>query len=137
MLVVDDDVTVAGMFQRYFVTAGYDVDVASSTTEAQQLAGRQVYAVALLDLRLTPGAGPGDGLGLLQRLRMAYPALVIVVLTAFADARTTDDALAFGADRVLQKPQPLRDLVAILAQALELRAAKAAAVASGAAARLH
>jgi DNA-binding response OmpR family regulator len=136
MLVVDDDVTVAGMFQRYFLTAGCDVDIASSATEAQRLAGEQVYAVALLDLRLTPGSGPADGLALLKRLRTAYPALVIVILTAFADAKSTDNALALGADRVLQKPQPLRDLVAILAQALERRMGRAAAPAAAAHLRL-
>jgi DNA-binding response OmpR family regulator len=137
MLVVDDDTTVAGMFQRYFDTAGYDVDVASTVPDAIRLAGQQLYAAALLDLRLRPGGGTADGLSLLQRLRTNHPALVILVLTAFADARTTDDALALGADRVLQKPQPLRDLVAILERTFELRAAKASSAASVTAVGLH
>jgi DNA-binding response OmpR family regulator len=137
MLIVDDDVTVAGMFQRYFNSAGYEVDIAASAAEANRLAGEHLYSAALLDLRLRPGGGPSDGLSLLQRLRTGYPALVILVLTAFADARTTDDALALGADRVLQKPQPLRDLLAILEKTLDLRAAKASSAASAPSAGLH
>ncbi|HEX4620014.1 MAG TPA: response regulator [Myxococcaceae bacterium] len=134
---MDDDVTVAGMFQRYFNSAGYEVDIASAAPDAVRLAGQQLYSAALLDLRLRPSGGTADGLALLQRLRTSHPALVILVLTAFADARTTDEALLLGADRVLQKPQPLRDLAAILEKTLELRAAKASSAASVTAVGLH
>src|SRR5947199_1604674 len=48
----------------------------------QSLAANQPYAMAFVDMRMPPG---WDGLETIRRLWQAYPALEVVICTAFSD----------------------------------------------------
>lgn len=120
VLLVEDDLDLAGNIQDYLEHQGWRVDYAPDGGLAlhRLLAGR--HAAAILDLRL-PGLG---GLELCRRLRAGAGTgsrLPVLMLTA---ADTLNDRLAgfeAGADDYLVKPFALPELLARL-QALVRRA---------------
>ena len=118
ILLVEDDLDLAGNIQDYLGHQGWLVDYAPDGALAlhRVLAGR--HAAAILDLRL-PGLG---GLELCRRLRAETGARLPVLMLTAAD--TLNDRLAgfeAGADDYLVKPFALPELLARL-QALVRRA---------------
>jgi DNA-binding response OmpR family regulator len=131
ILVVDDDELVAAMFQRYLTSVGFVADTAVRLDEAIEKFSTARHAVVLADLRLVRGSDSSEGIQLVRRIREISRLTIVIVLTAFADAKATQDALAAGADRVLQKPQPLRDLTRIIAELFASRSALAPSASRG------
>lgn len=109
LLLVDDEENVLVGMRRYFKSAGFDVDCAAEREEAEALIDHVDYAAAIVDLGLTAGHGP-DGLQVIQRLRQRCPHARILVLTAFGNPETRDEALRLGADAFCQKPRPLAEI---------------------------
>jgi DNA-binding NtrC family response regulator len=71
--------------------------------------------VVLLDIHL-PGL---DGLQILELLRLRWPSLPVVVMTAFGGFETGELARRCGATGYLEKPFRMADLMTELARALE------------------
>lgn len=71
--------------------------------------------VVLLDIHL-PGL---DGLQLLEVLRLRWPSLPVVIMTAFGGFETGELARRCGATGYLEKPFRMADLMTELARALE------------------
>lgn len=118
VLLVEDDLDLAGNIQDYLEHNGWQVDYAPDGALAlhRLLTGR--HAAAILDLRL-PGLG---GLELCRRLRAEVGSQLPVLMLTAAD--TLNDRLAgfgAGADDYLVKPFALPELLARL-QALVRRA---------------
>ena len=90
---------------------GLLVEQAGSFFEARRLIrikGR--YVASVVDL----GLPDGDGVQIVRELRKAVPSVVIVVLTISVDARNIEEALEAGADEVLSKASPLREIIATI-----------------------
>ena len=113
ILVVDDDVDTCQNLSDILTDMGYHVDIAHDGPSALELARRHSYDLALLDFKM-PGM---DGLTLYRELRQVQAETVAIVVTAFA-GKTTEEALAAGAWRVLPKPVDFPRLLALVAQAL-------------------
>ncbi|MCL4818726.1 MAG: response regulator [Vicinamibacteria bacterium] len=113
LLLVDDEENILTGMRRYFVAHGFLVDCAGEREEAEALVRHTRYDAAVVDLCITQGHGP-DGLGVIAAIREHCPAARILVLTAIGASDTHDEALRLGADRFLQKPQPLDHVLATL-----------------------
>jgi len=100
ILVVDDDVHVAGAVRRGLEGEGYAVDVAYDGTEAHWLATENPYDVMVLDSML-PGMS-GDAV--CASLREAGVWTPILMLTAKTGETEEAQALDAGADDFLSKP---------------------------------
>lgn len=111
VLVVDDDLTVRDVVERYLTHAGYQVDVRGDGAAALAAVQADPPDLVVLDLML-PGM---DGLEVCRRLRMeAQKSTPVLMLTA-RDA--LDQKLAgfeSGADDYLVKPFALQELGARL-----------------------
>jgi DNA-binding response OmpR family regulator len=109
ILIVDDDVTLAGFLSAELQAQGFGVDVVHDGEAAFiALAGKTRYHLMILDLNLPKL----DGCVLIERLRPAHPRLPIMVLSA--RSRVEDKVAAFhsGADDCLTKPFSLLELQA-------------------------
>ncbi len=115
ILVVDDDVTVRETLVEFFETFGHTARGAGTASEARALAAEHAPDVVLLDLRL-PDA---SGLVLLDALRADDPDVGVIVLSGFADVRSTVGAMQRGAVDVLEKPVDLEALEAAVHRASE------------------
>jgi two-component system OmpR family response regulator/two-component system response regulator CpxR len=107
ILLVDDDVELAGMLQSYLEQEGYEVGVANDgergVTEA--LSGR--YDLVVLDVMM-PGK---NGVDALREVRM-HSRIPVLMLTAKGDDVDRILGLELGADDYVPKPCTPRELVA-------------------------
>nr|WP_189674475.1 response regulator [Pseudomonas sp. SWRI50] len=107
MLIVDDDVEVLDLLQKFLRQHGYEVDVASDGQGLWQVLERRVPDLVILDVML-----PGDsGLVLCQRLQAEYK-VAVIMLTAMGELSDRVVGLELGADDYLTKPFAARELLA-------------------------
>jgi two-component system OmpR family response regulator len=117
LLVVEDDAAIASFLVKGLKEAGFAVDQASSGGTALEMASRERYDLAIIDLML-PGM---DGLALIEELRRRRLTLPVIILSA---KRSVDDrvrGLQAGGDDYLTKPFAFEELLARV-QALIRRA---------------
>ncbi|WP_317662732.1 response regulator [Pseudomonas sp. KU43P] len=107
LLIVDDDVEVLDLLQKFLRQHGYEVDVAVDGDGLWQALERCVPDLVILDVML-----PGDsGLVLCQRLRAEYQ-VAVIMLTAMGELSDRVVGLELGADDYLTKPFAARELLA-------------------------
>ena len=106
ILVVDDDVRLRDLLNRYLTEQGYAVRVVADAVEMNRYLARERYELMILDLML-PGE---DGLSICRRLRGGGETLPIIMLTAKGDDVDRIVGLELGADDYLPKPFNPREL---------------------------
>lgn len=117
VLVVDDEALIRWSLSESLSRAGYHV------IEAQDRKGtlrvveqrRPGVCVVLLDVRLPDSRD----LGLLRAIRELAPDCRVIVMTAHGTPELTQEALKYGAFRVVDKPFDLDDMVGLVAEALQ------------------
>jgi two-component system response regulator HydG len=114
ILVVDDEADTCRNLSDILTDLGYQVDTALDGFAALELVRKKPYDVALLDLKM-PGM---DGLTLYRELRKLRSSTVAIVVTAYANKATAEEALAAGAWQVLAKPVDLERLLPLVDEAL-------------------
>lgn len=107
ILVVDDEVAMAGVVASYLEREGFEVSLAHNGPDAVALAEAVDPAVIVLDIML-PGF---DGLEVCRRVR-TFSDAYIVMLTARDEEVDKIVGLSMGADDYLVKPFSPRELVA-------------------------
>ena len=117
ILVVDDDLRLRELLNRYLSQQGFSVHVAQDAISMDKLLARERFDLMVLDLML-PGE---DGLSVCRRLRGAKEALPIIMLTAKGDDVDRIVGLEMGADDYLPKPFNPRELVARIHAVLRRR----------------
>ena len=108
LLIVDDDERICRLLGRYLKRKGFHVFTATDGTNMWQLLESTQPELIILDLIL-PGV---DGITLARDLRIKYPTIGIVILTAKSDVKDTIIGLDVGADDYVTKPFDNRELLA-------------------------
>src|SRR6266851_2535474 len=110
ILIIDDDAALREGLAETLTDLGHTPRTASSGREGLAALSGEVDAV-LLDLRMPGGI---DGIEALRRIRSHRDAPPVVVLTAFASAENTIEAMRLGAFDHLTKPIGRDELKALL-----------------------
>ena len=124
VLVVEDEVKMAGLLKRGLEEEGYAIDVAPTGSEALWAGTENPYDAVILDVML-PDI---DGFEVCRRLRAAgrwVPVLMLTAMTAVTDRVSGLDA---GADDYLAKPFSFSELLARLRALLRRGAAERPAI---------
>ena len=108
ILVVDDDMRLRSLLERYLVEQGFQVRAAGNSEQMDRLLERENFHLMVLDLML-PGE---DGLTICRRLRQKENEIPIIMLTAKGDEVDRIIGLEMGADDYLPKPFNPRELLA-------------------------
>lgn len=108
ILVVDDDIRLRELLQRYLTEQGFTIKAASGGKEMDAILAAEPIDLLVLDLML-PGE---DGLSICRRIRGSGTMLPIVMLTARGDEVDRIIGLEMGADDYLPKPFNPRELLA-------------------------
>ena len=108
LLVIEDDAAIRRGMADALSFGGYDTVQAGAYETGLRAAVAEGIDLVLLDLGL-PGA---DGLTLLGELRLARPALPVIVVTARGDEDDRVAGLSLGADDYVVKPFGVRELLA-------------------------
>lgn len=108
ILVVDDDLRLRSLLERYFKEQGYIVKTAADSEQMDRFLEREHYHLIILDLMLPRE----DGLAICRRLRGDDNDIPIIMLTAKGDEIDRIIGLELGADDYLAKPFNPRELLA-------------------------
>jgi DNA-binding response OmpR family regulator len=109
LLVVDDDIKLAGLICDYLTPMGYVVDLRHNGLEGLAAALEQSYEAVILDVMM-PGM---DGLAVLRELRKKSD-VPVLMLTALGEEADRIVGLEMGADDYLPKTFSSRELLARL-----------------------
>ncbi len=115
ILVVDDDLSVAGVIAHMAEQLGHRTTVSGSVDDALGRLAQTHFDVVLTDLRM-PGR---DGLDLLEHVRSQNPDIPVIVITGQATIDSAMEAIKGGAYDYLAKPPQLQMLGALLRRAIE------------------
>jgi two-component system, OmpR family, response regulator len=110
ILIVEDEIKMAGLLRCGLFEEGHDVDVAATGREAVIRSGATEYDAIILDLMLPDG----NGFQVCRQLRrrgVDSPVLILTARDAAEDLMGCDDA---GADDLLMKPFSFAELLARL-----------------------
>lgn len=108
ILIVDDDVRMRELLNRYLTEQGFSVKTVSDGAEMDDALSQEQADLLVLDLML-PGE---DGLSICRRLRGLGKNIPIIMLTARGDEIDRIVGLEMGADDYLPKPFNPRELLA-------------------------
>ena len=108
ILMVDDDLRMRELLQRYLTDQGFFIKSVSDGKEMDKILETEQFDLLVLDLML-PGE---DGLAICRRLRGASVNTPIIMLTARGDEVDRIVGLEMGADDYLPKPFNPRELLA-------------------------
>jgi DNA-binding NtrC family response regulator len=109
VLIVDDDDTLRTTLRKIFEKAGFQTQTARNAQEAVRIFAEREWDLVLADLKLPRK----DGLSLLDELRELRPDAKVVIMTAYGDQDTQQDALRRGALAYLDKPVSRGELLAL------------------------
>ena len=125
ILVVDDEPTVLRALRVALEAQDYAVTAVLSGEDALARITNGAFDLVLLDLGL-PGM---SGFDVIQRVRVLFPALPIIVLSAQGEDAAKVEALDLGADDYVAKPFSVRELLARVRVALRHAESAAGALA--------
>ncbi|MBN2371342.1 MAG: response regulator transcription factor [Vicinamibacteria bacterium] len=108
VLVIEDDAAIRRGLVDVLHFRGYETREASNGIDGLNAALGPDYDLLLLDLVL-PG---GEGLEILREVRLAFPTLPVIILTAKGDEADRVNGLKLGADDYVVKPFSVKELLA-------------------------
>jgi DNA-binding NtrC family response regulator len=108
LLIVDDDPGQRSLLDSFLRSQGFETVVAESGERALELLPTKKFSLMISDVRM-PGL---SGLETLQRARKNFPALPVLLVTAYTDIREAVAAMRDGAVNYLAKPIDLDELLA-------------------------
>ncbi len=100
ILIVDDDVGTRRTMSLILEKKGYAIETAGTGQAALDMANRQTFDAALIDVRLSDI----EGIELLTPFRHLHPDIVLILATGYASTETAIRALNDGADAYVTKP---------------------------------
>ncbi len=113
ILVVDDERSMRDFLKILLVKEGYQVKVASSGNQALAILGEGLVDLVITDIRMRKM----DGLELLGSIKDEYPALPVVLITAFASPNDAVFAMKNGAFDYISKPFNVDEIKSVITSA--------------------
>lgn len=120
ILVVDDDPTVRTSLSFLLKRAGYEPACASSAAEALSLMHTRRPELVLSDMNFSLSTTGEEGLELLRRIKVFYPDVPVVLMTAWGSISLAVEGMKAGAIDFLTKPWDNALLLEKIATVLEL-----------------
>ena len=117
ILVVDDELQICELLDEFLSMQGHQITTVTSGEEAIIEFQANKTPVVLLDIRM-PGI---SGIEVLRRIKEIDSNTGVIMLSAFGDPDTVQEAFQAGADYYLEKPIELEELMKVLVELEESR----------------
>ncbi|MBI5216254.1 MAG: response regulator [Ignavibacteriae bacterium] len=114
VLVVDDEEALRTVLSGELVNEGYKVGTAADGDEAIAIIKQEQFDIVLLDIKMPKV----DGFEVLKFIKKDYPAIKVIMLTAFADLKNAIESKKLGAEDFISKPYDLVDLLTTIERVL-------------------
>lgn len=117
ILVVDDERSMREFLEIFLTKEGYQVTLASSGEEADQILRGQKYDLVITDIKMKDV----DGIAVLKKAKALSPETIVIIISAFATAENAVEAMKEGAYDYIPKPFKVKDIKKIVKDALRSR----------------
>ncbi|MFZ0661931.1 MAG: sigma-54 dependent transcriptional regulator [Acidobacteriaceae bacterium] len=117
VLIVDEDAAVRSACCEIAASRGFVPYGIDSLAAARSLLRGNSVDILILDLK----SPAGEGLELLEEVKLLHPEIAVIVMTAFATVTSAVEAMRTGANDYLTKPFAVDELAAVLDRAAERR----------------
>lgn len=118
MLFVDDEPSIRLTLPQILRMKGYEVEVASTVTEALAAIQQRSFDVLLSDLNI---GNPGDGFTVVSAMRRTQPNCITLILTGYPGFETALQAIRSQVDDYLVKPTQIERLLETIEGKLKQR----------------
>lgn len=118
MLFVDDEPSIRLTLPQILRMKGYDVEVASTVSEALAAVQLRTFDVLLSDLNI---GNPGDGFTVVSAMRRTQPNCITLILTGYPGFETALQAIRSQVDDYLVKPTQVERLLETIERKLTQR----------------
>jgi DNA-binding NtrC family response regulator len=115
ILVVDDEEIMRSSMSEWLKEEGYLVKTAENGYLALELARKESFDLAIIDLKM-PGM---DGIEVLKHLKALYPKIPAIIITAYATIDSAVIAMKEGATDYVVKPFDLEEISLIIRRLIE------------------
>jgi DNA-binding NtrC family response regulator len=114
ILIVDDEKHVRVLYSRVLEKEGYEVECASSGSEAVEKLAEKPFDLVVTDLKMN-GI---DGLDVIREGKNVHQALPFILISGYGTAQTAASAAKEGAAVFLMKPIDMNELKSAVKKAL-------------------
>src|SRR3954468_16307162 len=114
ILVIDDDVDICMLLNRYLSKNGFNVTTAYSGKAALEAIATQVPDIVLCDFRLEDM----NGSDLLEKIKQSNPHTPVIIMTGYSDVRTAVNIMKLGAFDYVTKPLLPEEILLTLKRAM-------------------
>lgn len=115
LLIVDDDLNILKVLKMRLESEGYQVQTASDIAAAKELAVKDEYELAILDMKFSGGSG----IELMKSIHEVDRDLPVIILTAYGTIESAVEAMKEGAYIYLTKPFDHRELLLQIKNGIE------------------
>jgi DNA-binding NtrC family response regulator len=115
ILVVDDEENVRVLFSRILQKEGYEVECASSGSEAIEKLANNCFDLVVTDLKMN-GV---DGLDVVRKGKTVNQTIPFILISGYGTSQTAGTAAREGADMFLMKPIEISELKLAVKKALQ------------------
>jgi DNA-binding NtrC family response regulator len=115
ILVVDDEENVRLLFSRVLQKEGYEVECASSGSEAIEKLASRCFDLVVTDLKMN-GV---DGLDVVRKGKTVNQTMPFILISGYGTRQTAGTAAREGADMFLMKPIEISELKLAVKTALQ------------------
>jgi PAS domain S-box-containing protein len=106
-LIVDDEKSICELLTEVLSDMGFNITTTCSPVEALEMATRQSYDLALLDIKMPQM----DGISLSRKLRAITPSMGIILITGYGNFEIALEAIKLGVSDFIEKPFNIRELL--------------------------
>jgi DNA-binding NtrC family response regulator len=100
ILILDDEKQFTEELCDFFLASTFETFQANTVEEGMELLKHQEFDLLFLDVRL-PGA---NGLDVLKEVRVEFPGMLVIIVSAHVDMEIVNQAIQAGAFDYLRKP---------------------------------
>ena len=99
LLIVDDQTGIRLLLDEVFRREGFKTTARCKWNGSASSGEREIPDCVLLDMKM-PGI---DGLEVLKRLKIGWPEIPVIMMTAYGEIELTEDALKTGCSEIFYK----------------------------------
>lgn len=115
ILIVDDEVNIGVLLSKFLIRNGFEVSTSTSGSVALELLAKDNYNLVLCDFRLEDT----DGREMLRKIKAAYPATGVIIITGYSDIKLAVELIKMGAYDYITKPLYPDEILNTINKALE------------------
>ena len=112
ILIVDDDNAITTIYRKSLENEGYTVNTCSDLKSTWSRIELEVPDLMILDVHLPDG----NGVDFTEKIKLKYPQIIIIILTAHGSVKDGVRAIKLGAYNYIDKSEPRNHFFSLIQQ---------------------